>query len=364
MKLCGLLVLNLGSPVGSKSKLMATIKAIEEGALEMDRREDDRSTRESYKDKHKDRAFAMMKNAKSNLQLHHRPVERAQELFAAFRNAREKVQKEDLVIAACLVLAHREVRVNETLTLSSASSSSSSSSAAAAPMDSANGAVGKHVQLSTQELAEIDRRKKEQMLRTQELRRKREREIMEKHQKMADEVEAMANLATSHSTAGNDGSDVGWTAMAKWDENRVRRWLRAETAESWTAETVATWPKLDPSSSEMIPPFLAAVQSPAWLDTVVAKILRPGKGIGQSLVLVTEPKIAEAIRVASAASAGTTGSSTPTQASSAITKMASVAASVLFRALATEKRRNKEKGEIYKKALAKRQRTEAAKRHS
>ena len=50
---------------------MATIKAIEEGALEMDRREDDRSTRESYKDKHKDRAFAMMKNAKSNLQLHH-----------------------------------------------------------------------------------------------------------------------------------------------------------------------------------------------------------------------------------------------------------------------------------------------------
>ena len=318
MKLCGLLVLNLGSPVGSKSKLMATIKAIEEGALEMDRREDDRSTRESYKDKHKDRAFAMMKNAKSNLQLHHRPVERAQELFAAFRNAREKVQKEDLVIAACLVLAHREVRVNETLTLSSASSSSSSSSAAAAPMDSANGAVGKHVQLSTQELAEIDRRKKEQMLRTQELRRKREREIMEKHQKMADEVEAMANLATSHSTAGNDGSDVGWTAMAKWDENRVRRWLRAETAESWTAETVATWPKLDPSSSEMIPPFLASVQSPAWLDTVVAKILRPGKGIGQSLVLVTEPKIAEAIRVASAASAGTTGSSTPTQASSAI----------------------------------------------
>ena len=121
MKLCGLLFFNLGSPVGSKSKLMATIKAIEEGALEMDRREDDRSTRESYKDKHKDKAFAMMKNAKSNLQLHHRPVERAQELFSAFRNAREKVQKENLVIAACLVLAHREVRVSETLTLSSAS---------------------------------------------------------------------------------------------------------------------------------------------------------------------------------------------------------------------------------------------------
>ena len=342
---------------------MATIKAIEEGALEMDRREDDRSTRESYKDKHKDKAFAMMKNAKSNLQLHHRPVERAQELFSAFRNAREKVQKENLVIAACLVLAHREVRVSETLTLSSASSSSSSS-AAAAPMDSANGAVGKHVQLSTQELAEIDRRKKEHMLRTQEVRKKREREIMEKHQKMAEEVEAMANLATSHSTAGNDGSEVGWTAMAKWDENRVRRWLRVETVESWTAETVATWPKLDPSSSEMIPPFLAAVQSPAWLDTVVAKIIRPGKGIGQSLVLVTEPKIAEAIHVASTTSAGTPSISTPTQASSAITKMASVAASVLFRALAIEKRRNKEQGEIYKKALAKRQRTEAAKRHS
>ena len=91
--------------------IMAAINQVDEGVSEADRKEDDRTTRESYKDKHKTEAFSAMRDAEYNLNLHHDAIERAQVLFAVFRDDREKVQKDKLVIAACIIAALREMRL-------------------------------------------------------------------------------------------------------------------------------------------------------------------------------------------------------------------------------------------------------------
>lgn len=79
----------------------------------MERDADDRTTRESYKDKHKQKAFDAMKDCGLSLSLHPRVVDRATWLFTDFRDDRDKVQKDRLVWAACLVGALRETEMED-----------------------------------------------------------------------------------------------------------------------------------------------------------------------------------------------------------------------------------------------------------
>jgi len=69
---------------------------------------DEKRTREGYKDLMKKRAFDLIAHCSSNLTLHESVVNRAQELFANFRDEREYVQKFDAVVCACVIQAAEE----------------------------------------------------------------------------------------------------------------------------------------------------------------------------------------------------------------------------------------------------------------
>ncbi|KAJ1453909.1 hypothetical protein M885DRAFT_522675 [Pelagophyceae sp. CCMP2097] len=70
---------------------------------------DERRTRVGYKDRMKKRAFDVIVHASMNLGMHPTVVDRAQELFATFRDEKEYVQRFNGVVAACLIQAAEEV---------------------------------------------------------------------------------------------------------------------------------------------------------------------------------------------------------------------------------------------------------------
>eukprot|EP00615_Pteridomonas_danica_P010977 CAMPEP_0114342354 /NCGR_PEP_ID=MMETSP0101-20121206/9738_1 /TAXON_ID=38822 ORGANISM="Pteridomonas danica, Strain PT" /NCGR_SAMPLE_ID=MMETSP0101 /ASSEMBLY_ACC=CAM_ASM_000211 /LENGTH=362 /DNA_ID=CAMNT_0001476423 /DNA_START=218 /DNA_END=1303 /DNA_ORIENTATION=- len=116
----------------SASKFKATIAKVEDDLDKVNRDVDDHRTRDSYRDKHKSKVFESMKDVISNLCLHSSIEKRAQYLFSIFRDDRDRVQREKLVTAACLVIAYREnvkeLAYEESLKKNFSSSSSSSSS--------------------------------------------------------------------------------------------------------------------------------------------------------------------------------------------------------------------------------------------
>mmetsp|Transcript_7160 Transcript_7160/g.14078 ORF Transcript_7160/g.14078 Transcript_7160/m.14078 type:complete len:798 (-) Transcript_7160:63-2456(-) len=67
----------------------------------------EKATRTGYKDKQKIEAFDKMKHAGDTLNLHPELIQRAKELFAAFRDDREIVQDFLGIVAACLIEAFR-----------------------------------------------------------------------------------------------------------------------------------------------------------------------------------------------------------------------------------------------------------------
>jgi len=71
------------------------------------------ATRVEYKDDQKSKAFRIMREQGANLALHGLVRKKSAELFAAYRDARDRLYDFDAVVAACLIAAHLEVLVEE-----------------------------------------------------------------------------------------------------------------------------------------------------------------------------------------------------------------------------------------------------------
>ena len=71
------------------------------------------ATRVEYKDDQKSKAFRIMREQGANLALHGLVRKKSSELFAAYRDARDRLYDFDAVVAACLIAAHLEVLVEE-----------------------------------------------------------------------------------------------------------------------------------------------------------------------------------------------------------------------------------------------------------
>jgi len=71
------------------------------------------ATRVEYKDDQKSKAFRIMREQGANLALHGLVRQKSAELFAAYRDARDRLYDFDAVVAACLIAAHLEVLVEE-----------------------------------------------------------------------------------------------------------------------------------------------------------------------------------------------------------------------------------------------------------
>ena len=77
-----------GVGIKAGAKIKAAMNKVEEELSYKERDSDDRRTRDSYKDKHKNKTFLKMADVANNLSLHPRVVERAQWYFAMFRDDR------------------------------------------------------------------------------------------------------------------------------------------------------------------------------------------------------------------------------------------------------------------------------------
>jgi hypothetical protein len=67
-------------------RMNAAMKKVEDEISSNTRDADDHSTRESYKDSHKIKAFEAIRDVASKFSLHAHVVERADQLFAMFRD--------------------------------------------------------------------------------------------------------------------------------------------------------------------------------------------------------------------------------------------------------------------------------------
>mmetsp|Transcript_9923 Transcript_9923/g.13621 ORF Transcript_9923/g.13621 Transcript_9923/m.13621 type:complete len:540 (-) Transcript_9923:689-2308(-) len=70
---------------------------------------DDRRTRQGYKTSQIRQACTLMEELAANLNVHHLVIERAQEEFAKYREAREAVHQFEGCVAACVVIAYEEL---------------------------------------------------------------------------------------------------------------------------------------------------------------------------------------------------------------------------------------------------------------
>lgn len=70
-------------------------------------------TRVEYKDDQKSKAFRLMREQGANLVLHDLVRKKAEELFAAYRDARDRLYDFEAVVAACLIAGHLEVLLEE-----------------------------------------------------------------------------------------------------------------------------------------------------------------------------------------------------------------------------------------------------------
>ena len=101
-----MMVATSGAGGATASRLRQAYDAVELGLSNIG--SDERRTRVGYKDRMKKRAFEIIAHAQMNLSMHPTVVARAQELFAAFRDEQEYVQRFDGVVAACLIQAAEE----------------------------------------------------------------------------------------------------------------------------------------------------------------------------------------------------------------------------------------------------------------
>ena len=67
------------------------------------------STRTGYKTLHKLEAFKLMNELAMNLQIHDAVIEKAKELFAKYREVKERVEKPNATVAACIMLSFAEL---------------------------------------------------------------------------------------------------------------------------------------------------------------------------------------------------------------------------------------------------------------
>ena len=96
------------------AKLRQVSEQVELGLSNLGRK-DERRTREGYKDAQKKRAFDIIAHAANNLNLNKPIVDRAQELFAAYRDAKEALHKFNTVIAACVTQAAEDSAKDDAL---------------------------------------------------------------------------------------------------------------------------------------------------------------------------------------------------------------------------------------------------------
>ena len=239
--------ISIEGDVKGGAMLKAAHAKVEDDSCAVERDKDDRRTRDSYKDKHKEKAFFAMKDVAANLSLHARVVERAMWLFAMFRDDRDKVQRDALVWAACLVAAHRELAAD------------------------AEGQEGSAVE----DPAVIAER--ERVFREGQARRVREVEARNLERKRAREALVSAGAASEH------------VPVSKWDAARVASWVRSRV-QSWTAAEVAASWGLKDSSVEAATALLEVVQAQAFVDEFVAKLHQPNRVLGQSLAIASAAK--------------------------------------------------------------------------
>lgn len=62
-----------------------------------------------YKTKHKKRAFELIDHMAANFGIHHQVIMRARQEFSRYRDVRETIQQFEGVVAACIVIAFREI---------------------------------------------------------------------------------------------------------------------------------------------------------------------------------------------------------------------------------------------------------------
>ncbi len=73
---------------------------------------EEKRTRESYKDNQKRKIFEVIQETGESLFLHKSCIERAKFLFTSYRDKMEKVQRLPIVVAACMIAAYREMLEN------------------------------------------------------------------------------------------------------------------------------------------------------------------------------------------------------------------------------------------------------------
>jgi len=243
--------ISIEGDVKASAKIKAALAKVEDDLSAVERDKDDRRTRDSYKDKHKEKAFIAMRDVAANLSLHARVVERAMWLFAMFRDDRDKVQRDTLVWAACLVAAHRE---STKLSLAT---------------DTEDGSAGEDPAV----IAE-----RERIFKEGQARRVQEVEARNLERKRAREALVSAEAASVR------------VPVPKWDATRVASWLRS-LVESWTAADIAANWGLKDNSVEAATALLAEVQAQAFIDGFVAKLEQSGRVLGQSLAIATATKL-------------------------------------------------------------------------
>jgi hypothetical protein len=234
--------------VKNAGKLKAVMQKVEEDQSSTTREVDDRSTREAYKDKHKNQAFAIMSDTVANLSLHARVLERAKYIFAKFREDRDKVQKQNLVLAACLVAALRE---SEKLSLAEEPEEARPS-------------------LTTADPAVLAEREQHMMA--------------ERRKRLADIEQGNAKRKRERESEVAEVSAAPYVPMAKWDDAKVRQWLAGAAASAVQPDTLAAW-ELKARGGGGAATAAHEGGQPAWLDAFMQRLLAPGKTPGQCLVL-------------------------------------------------------------------------------
>uniref|UniRef100_A0A7S3NKU5 Uncharacterized protein n=1 Tax=Aureoumbra lagunensis TaxID=44058 RepID=A0A7S3NKU5_9STRA len=101
------LVAVAGAGASRAARLRLCADQVELGLSNLGRK-DERRTREGYKDAQKKRAFELISHVAMNLNIHQTVVERANELFAYYRDNKEILHRFNAVVAACLLQALEE----------------------------------------------------------------------------------------------------------------------------------------------------------------------------------------------------------------------------------------------------------------
>lgn len=209
-----------------------------------------------------------MEHAISNLSLHSSVMERAQYLFAIFRDDRDRVQRDKLVIAACLVIGYRENVQYERKSLLNQQASEDSIS------DESQVSKGTDPEQAKKYKAEQKRMYNEVISGNQ------------KRSKLKDDILYADKLGTK-------------TSMKLWDENDVRKWLFNTITEnpSFQYQYIQShWQfngktGLNENQIDMILNYLNKVDSlnsNVYVDKIISKLIKSNRlkrSLGQCLLM-------------------------------------------------------------------------------